>query len=627
MYVARSKVNNFMTRQIKSGRKEFVDSLLKTPGLYCIQISPDRKWVAWIWTNIGPNADIYLASTDGYYKPKRISDFKQDTSINSWTADSKSLIVQHDYDGDERFRLYKINLSDFENPIPLTEEHPNYFIRGGQLHPNGKYLIYGANYDFETKKETEPTIVYRHNLETRERHPLSNHKKPAFVWPELNLQGTHIIYQSNELNPAGKQIWLVDIEGKANKEILNFGAKVKVTAKWHPNGVEVIFITEEKTYRKVGILNITNYEIRWILNDPPRNIEEAYVPYGSQELIIVEIKEAQKIASLIHLESLKESRLDDCRTIIPLVSLEKDQWLMRYYNSVQPTDIIISDLLKIDVSKKITDAFGFVDYSSEDLVQAENYTWKSSDNLTVQGWLYRTKVKTIGTIVYVHGGPTGHSEDYFDAGIQFFVSKGFNVFDPNYRGSTGFGLEFQELIKKDGWGGKEQIDILEGIKSLIKGGVAKPYKIGITGTSYGGYTSWFAITHFSEEFIKASAPICGMTDLVVDYNSTRPDLRGYSEEMLGGSPKDNPKKYFDASPINFVQNIKGRLLIVQCAKDPNVTSENVKSAETALQKNEIKYEKLIFDDEGHGISKPKNQRILLLKLVNFFTNAFIEKRS
>ncbi|MFM9768136.1 prolyl oligopeptidase family serine peptidase, partial [Streptomyces scabiei] len=87
--------------------------------------------------------------------------------------------------------------------------------------------------------------------------------------------------------------------------------------------------------------------------------------------------------------------------------------------------------------------------------------------------------------------------------------------NPNYRGSTGYGLEFQDSIKEDGWGGREQDDIRTGLESLIKDGIASPGKVAVTGTSYGGYSSWFAITHFPTDIVAASAPICGMTDLVV----------------------------------------------------------------------------------------------------------------
>jgi dipeptidyl aminopeptidase/acylaminoacyl peptidase len=143
------------------------------------------------------------------------------------------------------------------------------------------------------------------------------------------------------------------------------------------------------------------------------------------------------------------------------------------------------------------------------------------DGLDIQGWLYCAREQPRGTVVYVHGGPTWHSHDAINNQIQFFVREGFNVLDPNYRGSTGFSLAFREAIKADGWGGREQGDIRAGIEALIAAGIAEKGKVAITGTSFGGYSSWYAITHFSPDALAASAPICGMTDLVVDYESTR----------------------------------------------------------------------------------------------------------
>jgi dipeptidyl aminopeptidase/acylaminoacyl peptidase len=259
----------------------------------------------------------------------------------------------------------------------------------------------------------------------------------------------------------------------------------------------------------------------------------------------------------------------------------------------------------------------------EDLTRAEDYRWNSRDGLSIQGWLYRTaQTPSRGTIVYVHGGPTWHSRDQINPQIQYFVRQGFNVLDPNYRGSTGFNLEFREKIKVDGWGGMEQTDIATGIERLIVDGIAESGKIGITGTSYGGYSSWCAITHLPRTLVAAAAPICGMTDLVVDYKTTRPDLRPYSEEMMGGSPQDVPEKYKARSPIHFVQNIEGRLLIVQGMRDPNVTPENVSEVTRALQANGIEYELLAFEDEGHGISRRDNRKKLYQELLTFFSDAF-----
>jgi len=586
-------------------------------------VSPDLKWMAWVWANVGPNADVYVAPADQPgslpANPRKLTDFNQRTSIISWTEDSKHIVVNHDYDGDERFRLYKVDVITGES-VPLTEEHPQFFIRSGKITPDGKYLIYGANYDFVTKLEIEPTVLYRQDLSTGERVALARPNKPSFLWPELNKQGTHIIYQRNDRHAKGEQIWMVDTAGGDDGEILNFGDSAKVSASWHPNGQDVIFISEAGTYRKVGIFNNKNSSIRWLLDDPSRNIEAAYVPEGSDKLVVIEIKDAKNIVSLLDILTLQEVSFSNLQTAVPLAQMADGNWISTYYNSRQPDDLIIHGANKI--IKSITNVYANTDYSSDDLVQAENYHWDSVDGLRIQGWLYRTKAKPIGTVVLVHGGPSSHSRDEWAMDIQYFVSQGFNVLDPNYRGSTGFGLCFEEAIKKDGWGAKEQDDIVEGIKSLIKDGIAENGKVGITGTSYGGYSAWFAITHYPREYIAASIPICGMTDLVVDYETTRPDLRGYSEEMMGGSPEEVPERYFNGSPIHFVKNIQGKVLIVQGARDPNVSPENVRTIEEALQKENIQYEKLIFENEGHGISRPENKKTLLLKSLRFFKEAF-----
>jgi dipeptidyl aminopeptidase/acylaminoacyl peptidase len=83
-----------------------------------------------------------------------------------------------------------------------------------------------------------------------------------------------------------------------------------------------------------------------------------------------------------------------------------------------------------------------------------------------------------------------------------------------------------------------------------------------------------------------------------------------------------PERYHERSPINHVGNIKGHLLIVQGLQDPNVTPENVRAVEKALGEAGVPYQLLGFEDEGHGISKPKNQKVLYLRLEEFFAKAF-----
>jgi dipeptidyl aminopeptidase/acylaminoacyl peptidase len=113
-----------------------------------------------------------------------------------------------------------------------------------------------------------------------------------------------------------------------------------------------------------------------------------------------------------------------------------------------------------------------------------------------------------------------------------------------------------------------------------------------------------------------------MTDLVIDYETTRPDLRPYSAEMMGGTPEQVPERYRERSPVHALGQITGQLLIVQGMRDPNVTPQNVTIAATELQRTGVEYQILPFEDEGHGIQQLHNQRILYRQLAEFFLGAF-----
>jgi dipeptidyl aminopeptidase/acylaminoacyl peptidase len=309
--------------------------------------------------------------------------------------------------------------------------------------------------------------------------------------------------------------------------------------------------------------------------------------------------------------------------LLPLGRAADGAWIASYYSATSPTELVrfAPDASTPDDLVSLTQVWDRTDVKPSHLTPAEDMTWRSEDGLEIQGWLYRAQPNPRRAIIYIHGGPTSHSEDEMNAQIQYYVSRGFNVLDANYRGSTGFGLKFRELIKEDGWGGREQADIATGAGALIEARLADPGRVGITGTSYGGYSSWCQITRYAPDVIAAAAPVCGMTDLVVDYETTRPDVRPHSEEMMGGHPEQVPERYYERSPINFVQDIQGRLLIVQGAQDPNVTPENMRQIVQRLDEHQIAYDLLVFDDEGHGILKPVNQEKLYAHLAAFFDRA------
>ncbi|MFO7321938.1 MAG: prolyl oligopeptidase family serine peptidase [Chloroflexota bacterium] len=597
-----------------------LDALLSLPEMEFVLPSPNGQWVAWMWIGLGETADVYAVRTDGTAEPVRLTMTDQNTWPVSWSSDSQSLVVAQDTDGNERVQLFRVRLDAPQHMEPLTEANPGYYIHGGQLHPNGRWLIYSANVD-ENGQEIEPSLIYRHDLETGERVILARPNSPTYMPPSLNPQGTHVLYQRKDLHPSGEQLWLVSIDGEGDREIVNIGAERKVYGVWFPDGEHILIHAEADTHYRVGVYSLADSSLRWLIEDPARNIERVSFPQNADRAVLLDVRSTRPYGSLLDIKTGAEEAFPVTpSTLVPVAPAPGGAWTALHYSSTQPMELV-RFVPENGEMTSLTRIWDMTTLKPADLIPAENFHWRSVDGMEIQGWLYRARGEAKGTIVHVHGGPTWHYEDWIDAEVQYYASQGFNVFQPNYRGSTGFGRAFTEAIKEDGWGGREQDDIRTGIEALIDANIAQPGRIGITGTSYGGYSSWCAITRLPIELVAAAAPICGMTDLVVDYETTRPDLRPYSAEMMGGTPDEVPKRFRERSPIHFVDNIRGRLLIVQGDQDPNVTPQHVTDVCAALDRVGIAYDVLSFADEGHGIHRRANKKTLYKRLVQFFEEA------
>jgi dipeptidyl aminopeptidase/acylaminoacyl peptidase len=614
---------------MRSGQAIDLDALMTLPRIAYTKVSPSKRYIALTVSRIQENYDVFLKTTYSAGDLVPLTKTPEVTVVVDWAPDSKSILVGEDKARNERVTLYRVFL---DNPLemnPVTQLEPDYYLHGGHFGPRGDYIAYAMNYDIDTKRETATFRIVVHDLESNERTVVARPDKPAYPVLHVDPNNRYILYTRSDEDPAGLQWWIVSLDGDEDREILNFGPKAKVNAEWTHDG-RILFNTDTLDgvrHNSVGIgfYDINSGEIDW-LSKPTEGgtYSFSFVPKHSHHIMIGEYVEARKKPYIYDLKTdVMVVASAPSGNLWPIVNLENDEWLGLYYDSTSPHNIVKFNLDSLDPETytPLTDILGYSTIRQEDMTPAEDFRWISADNTMIHGWLYKASNPNGKTIVYVHGGPTDHSEDALSPQIQFLCSLGYNVLDPNYRGSTGYGVNFRELIKKDGWGGLDKEDVRTGIETLIEKGIAIPHKVGIYGTSYGGYMSWNAITHFPTKVVAAAAPICGMTDLVVDYETTRPDLRPYSEEMLGGSPTEVPEKYQERSPINYVQNIEGKLLIVQGLRDPNVTKANVAEVEKRLEKHKIPFEKLVFDDEGHGIIREKNVKTLLQRLSDFFESS------
>ena len=281
----------------------FLHQLMTLPTVTHALLSPDGRRVAFMWYRIHENFDVFVVPTDGSQPPVALTHTKEATNLISWTPDSQAVIVSEDHDGDEFASLFRVEIDKPLVMQPLTPDRPPYFLRGGKLHPNGRWLFYGANFDFSKEETIEPCWIHRQDLQTGEITTLSRPLQPDFAFIDLNKQGMHLIYSRRDRSASGRQFYLLDVDGKEDREMLNFGDKVKVFARWLPDGENIIFTSEAtgkgpQEHISLGIYRVKDGQVRWLVDDPQRGIEGFWVsPDGL--VVVDEMVKANHAATFI----------------------------------------------------------------------------------------------------------------------------------------------------------------------------------------------------------------------------------------------------------------------------------------------------------------------------------------
>ncbi|MCP5118945.1 MAG: S9 family peptidase, partial [bacterium] len=242
----------------------------------------------------------------------------------------------------------------------------------------------------------------------------------------------------------------------------------------------------------------------------------------------------------------------------------------------------------------------------------ETIRWKSTDGHQVEGLLTKPVDYREGTryplIVQIHGGPAGTSTNSFSTGIGYyphvFAAKGYAVFQPNYRGSSGYGEDFRSRIAGD-YFRQGFADVMSGVDYLIERGIADPDKLGHMGWSAGGHWSNWALTH-TDRF-KAIASGAGAVNWISMWAQS--DMQINREFYFKGKPYENPEHYLEVSPITYIKNAKTPTLIFCGTDDPRVPNPQSRELYMSLQKLGVPVEYIEFPGQGHGISKPRYQLV------------------
>ena len=255
----------------------------------------------------------------------------------------------------------------------------------------------------------------------------------------------------------------------------------------------------------------------------------------------------------------------------------------------------------------------------KDLARGEIVSYPSFDGLKIHALYLKPPVARLGTppplVVVIHGGPDLQTSDAFDPLNQALAEAGFAVLAPNYRGSLGFGRRFLDANRKD-WGGKDRLDMIEGVKFLAGRGEIDPKRVGITGGSYGGYSTLYALARSSGEWA-AGVAAYGMVDLVQDYELSKDRFLEWYETQMG-NPKDDAALFKDRSALTYIENLKAPLLVFQGANDTNVPEAEARLVRDKLQALGRDVELVVYPDEGHGFTRRKNLADYYERTVAFF---------
>jgi len=245
----------------------------------------------------------------------------------------------------------------------------------------------------------------------------------------------------------------------------------------------------------------------------------------------------------------------------------------------------------------------------------------TNENFRVQGWLMLPKDYNPGKkyplIVEVHGGPAAAVEARWGAGGPLspaaFSALGYFVLQPNPRGSFGQGEAFTQANRKD-FGYGDLRDILAGVDAVEAKYPVDPHRVGLTGWSYGGFMTMFAVTQTHR--FRAAVAGAGISDWLSYYGENSIDQ--WMIPFFGASVYDDPAVYAKSSAINFIKQARTPALVVVGDRDGECPAPQSFEFWHALRDLDVPTQLVVYPHEGHGFVNPAHRRDVLERAAEWF---------
>jgi len=607
------------------------DDMMALKGVSDAQISPDGRWVAYVVTAAdmkedANDADIWLVATSGGQPIRLTTSNKSDTQPR-WSPDGKHIaFVSARLDKPQIFLI-----SPFGGEAEkLTDSKTG--VQSFQWSPDGSRIAFVAQQEptaeeEKRQKDKDDAQVIDKNFKCSRIHIVDVQTRKArevvsgeFTAsdPQWSPDGRSIAYTTNPTPKADdgalSDIWILNVEsGKSAKLVDNDGPDV--APRWSPDGKWIAFLSREATN---GVLGQPRLTIVAAERGAPRVVTAGFeyqpgAPRWSADGKTIFFTCSTGTTSQMYSVSAaggKASQLTNVSGVLSQPAFSKDGSIFAFTRQdlEHPDDVYVARSLSISDAVKLTDHNPQL--NSIQTGHGEVIKWKGRDGLEIEGLLIYPvgyqQGKRYPTIALIHGGPSGVWTQSFPGSWGNFghvwAGKGWVVFYPNIRGSSGYGEKFLLSNVKD-WGGGDYQDIQSGLDELVARGISDPDRLGQSGWSYGGYMTAWTLTQTNR--FKAVMVGAGLTNMYSMYSTN--DLQRVLDSYFGGEPWDNTELYWSRSAMAFIKKAKTPTLILHGGSDTRVPPGQAQELYMGLRKNHVPVEMVLFPREPHGLQEPRHR--------------------
>ena len=584
-----------------------IEKLYMTRNVGSTTWSPDGKSIAFISNISGRNNIWVVPATGGWPTQLTISDHRQ--SAPAWSPDGKWIAFQSDYDGDEQWDIFLVSpktgmVVNLTNTRQIAELYPTWS-------PDGRYLAYQVKPKTSSVYEIDIYDTLMRGIKHLTSNTAANKMNTHPIW---SPDGKWIAYTEEQSKGTDSNIFLAEI-ASGNKTLLtpHPGEQIYSADDFASDGKRLLITSNAANgYENVGLLDIASKKITWLSKDKWEITGGNFSPDGKEVAWKANVEGNTDI--YIHkLRTGKTSGLPLPKGVNSLGGssspFTKDgSQLLYYHNGPNAPDDAWVYSRTTGKSHQVTHSL-LAGIRPQDMVEPLLVHYPSRDGKwTISAFLYvpynMPRNGQNAVIVYVHGGPTSQTVNSFNRFIQFAANQGYMVLAPNYRGSTGYGKEFQQANLFDMGGGDLQ-DVLAGVDWLKQTGFPDPKKFALMGASYGGYLTMMGVTKAPDVWA-AGVPIVPFVNWFTEIENEDPVLRE-SDLATMGDPKTNQALFEDRSPIFFVDKITAPLILLAGGNDPRCPKTEAMQVVDAVNQRGGTAEYHVYENEGHGFARVENQ--------------------